>query len=459
MPRQQPRVYAMPRKYLSLIAAMPLTLAVAACGLDGADNADTDTETTASADTNDFGYETYGDDNYADSMASNDDAYTSIQRGSADASGDAENMDGTDMEGATTPDTIPDSEDRPIMQAQVVLDRIGFGPGVIDGKMGMSTENALRGFQEANDLEVTGELDTATEEALAEWDRIPATRVVTIPESWGEIEFTDIPEETAAQAELERMGYKSLDEKLAERFHTTVDVLKRLNPDGRPAGATGRASRGMASASASSTASASPSPTPTSSSSTASSQQSQNRNDSTFRAGQQIRVPNIGADRIAPGSVEDRGWQQTLAMLGVGTEQPEVDRIVVSKAGKTLKAYQGDKLVALFTVSSGSSEFPLPLGEWDIVGEAYNPPFDYDPKVLQGDEDAEGESYTLPPGPNGPVGVIWIDLSKEHYGIHGTPDPETIGRAQSHGCVRLTNWDAARLAGMVNTETEVIFEA
>ena len=457
----------MSRKSFLLIAAMPLTLAISACGLDGADNADgdTDTETTAQAD-NDFGYETYGDDNYADTMASNDDAYNSVQRDGANM-GDAEGMDGSDMEGATTPDRIPDSEERPIMQAQVVLDRLGFGPGVIDGRMGMSTENALMGFQEANDLEMTGEMDEATEEALAEWQRIPATRVVTIPASWGDLTFEEIPEDTAAKAEMERLGYTSLDEKLAERFHTTVDVLRQLNPNGRPAGATDRAMRNSpnASASASPRASASPtsrstaSPTPTPTPpSTSSGSANQGESDSIFRAGQQIRVPNIGADRIAPGTDLDRGWQQTLAMLGVGTEQPEVDRIVVSKSKKTLKAYNGEELVALFTVSSGSSQFPLPLGEWDIVGEAFNPPYSYDPEVL-GNDDESGETYTLPPGPNSPVGVVWIDLSKEHYGIHGTPDPETIGRAQSSGCVRLTNWDAARLAGMVNTDTEVIFEA
>ena len=167
-------------------------------------------------------------------------------------------------------------------------------------------------------------------------------------------------------------------------------------------------------------------------------------------------MPNIGGDAIEPGAIADRGWQQTLAALGVGSDQPEVDRIVVSKSADTLKAYRGDKLVAMFTVSSGSSQFPLPLGEWDILGEAYNPPYSYDPAVLgQGD----GAPYKLPPGPNSPVGVVWIDLSKEHYGIHGTPDPETIGRTQSSGCVRLTNWDAARLAGMVSQSTRVIFEA
>ena len=433
----------------AIVFAAVSSLALAACGMQGQDN-EQNTDTVATADqATDYGYDTYGDDNLADSMASNDDRYMN-----ASATGSAN--------GTQTAD-IPDPEDRPIMQAQVVLDRIGFGPGVIDGKMGMSTENALNGFQEANDLDVTGKLDEATKQALSEWDRIPATRVVTIPASWSEADYTDMPEKTSEQAKLERMGYTSIDERLAERFHTTVDVLKQLNPGGRPAGASESASaRGSASPSASPSATGSATPTPSPSATASSTRTAANSGastDSFFKPGQQIRVPNIGGDRIAPGSIDDTSWQQTLASLGVGSDQPEVDRIVVSKAGKTLKAYEGDKLVALFTVSSGSSEFPLPIGEWKIVGEAYNPPFAYDPKVLQGDEDAKGKEYTLPPGPNGPVGVVWIDLSKEHYGIHGTPEPQTIGRAQSHGCVRLTNWDAARLAGMVSQSTQVIFEA
>ncbi|MCH2487602.1 MAG: L,D-transpeptidase family protein [Erythrobacter sp.] len=421
-----------------IVFAAVSSLALAACSMNGQDN-ETEQETTASADDGaDYGYDTYSDDNLADSMASNDQAMT---RSSNEANSNSSNM-GSD-------DAIPDSEERPIMQAQVVLDRIGFGPGVIDGKMGMSTENALMGFQEANDLDTSGELDEATKQALAEWERIPATRIVTIPENWGQVDYVSIPDDPAAKAEMERLAYTSLDEKLAERFHTTIDVLKRLNPNGQPAGMSGQSG---ATPSPSGTATPTPTPTPSSTASRSAAATPE----STFRPGQRIRVPNIGADRIEPGAITDRSWQRTLAALGVGSDQPEVDRIVVSKAGKTLKAYQGEELVALFTVSSGSSQFPLPLGEWDILGEAYNPPYSYDPEVLG---DGEGETYQLPPGPNGPVGVVWIDLSKEHYGIHGTPEPETIGRAQSSGCVRLTNWDAARLAGMVSQSTRVIFEA
>jgi lipoprotein-anchoring transpeptidase ErfK/SrfK len=344
---------------------------------------------------------------------------------------------------------IPDSEQRPTMQLQVVLERQGFGPGVIDGGMGLSTRNALRGFQEANDLEPSGELDEATRQALARWSNIPATRVVTIPEDWGRLTFASLPGDPAAQAQMEQLGYESLDEKLAERFHTTVAVLRELNPGGRPAGMTGAGgSEGAASPSPSPAASAAPRPGASAAPARP-----------MFTAGQQIRVPNVGADRIEASAVDNRNWGLTLASLGVGTQQPEVARIVVDESDKWLKGYDREgKLVALFTVSTGSSNDPLPLGDWGVNGVAYNPPFAYDPELFWDVPDSE-EDQQLPPGPNGPVGVVWIDLTKEHYGIHGTPAPETIGRAQSHGCVRLTNWDAARLAGMVSGSTKVVFQA
>ncbi|QZH76754.1 MAG: murein L,D-transpeptidase [Erythrobacter sp.] len=367
-----------------------------------------------------------GEDNLADSMASNDAAH----------GGDG------DMAGATAPAGVADSQERPEMQLQVVLDRLGFGPGVIDGRMGTSTANALKGFQEANDLTVTGELDTATEEALAEWQRIPATRVVTIPASWGELEFETIPEGAEEQAAMDRLGYESLDEKIAERFHTTVEVLQQLNPGGSPAG--------MSTPSRRTGASSTPAPSGSASAS---------GDADYFTVGRKIRVPNIGADRIAPAAIENREWQQTLASLGVGSEQPDVARIVVDESEGWLKGYDADdKLVAMFTVTTGSQNDPLPIGEWAVNGVGYNPTFAYQPELFWDVPDSEDEQM-LPPGPNGPVGVVWIDLTKEHYGIHGTPEPQTIGRTQSHGCVRLTNWDAARLAGMVSNATEVIFQA
>lgn len=404
-------------RYLVAAAA---SLALAACGLNGTDRYK-DEEKPADA-----GAAGTGADNLADTMASRD--------------------------GERLAGDILDPEQRPIMQAQVVLDRVGFGPGVIDGKMGMSTVNALNGFQEANELPITGKLDEATTQALARWQSIPATRVVTIPADWGRAEYLAVPEDPEDQARMKSLGYASLDERLAERFHTTVETLHALNPGGRPAGAPAPA----ASVAPTATTAASPAPTPSAGGSSFAPQPGP---ESYFTAGQQIRVPNVGADRIEPGKVEDRKWQETLYALGVGTTQPEADRIVVSKAGKTLKAYDSSgKLTAVFTVSSGSSRFPLPLGTWKINGKAPNPPFNYDPELL-GKADTSAGKQKLPPGPNSPVGVVWIDLSKEHYGIHGTPDPETIGRAQSSGCVRLTNWDAARLAQMVTGSTKVEFVA
>lgn len=117
---------------------------------------------------------------------------------------------------------------RPVMQAQVVLERLGFAPGIIDGKEGLSTRNAVQGFQEANGIAVSGNFDRATMQALARWSNIPATRLVTIPDDFARGPFAPLPKEPAAQAKLKALGYASLEEKLAERFHTTPEVLREI---------------------------------------------------------------------------------------------------------------------------------------------------------------------------------------------------------------------------------------
>ena len=328
----------------------------------------------------------------------------------------------------------PEDRPRPLMQAQVVLDRIGFTPGVIDGKMGMSTVNALKGFQEARGLPITGELDQATQQALAEWQRIPATRVVTISEEFANDQFVVIPKDRKDQAKLDRMGYASLAEKIAERFHTTDEVLAELNP--QLAG--GAATPAEAQAGANDTA---PEAKPS----------------IAYKAGMQLRVPNIGADKFDPTAVKDPKWADTLRLLGVGTDQPKAASIEVDKSDQVLRVLDtSGKLIAQYTATMGSSEFPLPIGTWKILAVGHNPPWQYNPALLANAPKSDPK-LEIPPGPNSPIGIVWIDLSKEHYGIHGTDEPSHIGRAESNGCIRLTNWDAARLAQMVDPGIKAVF--
>src|SRR5439155_24391821 len=129
-------------------------------------------------------------------------------------------------------------------------------------------------------------------------------------------------------------------------------------------------------------------------------------------SGKQVRVPNVGGDAIDPAAVTDAGWRQTLAMLGVGSQQPRAARIIVSKSKSTLKAYdEAGKLIAVYTATMGSLHDPLPLGQWKILGILKNPKFHYNPDLFW-DAKPGAEKATLPPGPNGPVGVVWIDISK-----------------------------------------------
>ncbi|MFC0677680.1 L,D-transpeptidase family protein [Lysobacter korlensis] len=137
---------------------------------------------------------------------------------------------------------------------------------------------------------------------------------------------------------------------------------------------------------------------------------------------------------------------------------PKATRVVVDDSDKTVSLFDAaDKKIAQFPATTGSSHDPLPIGEWKINGVAKEPVFHYNPKLFW-DSDPSHSKAKIAPGPNNPVGVVWIDLSKEHYGLHGTPAPALIGKTQSHGCIRLTNWSAMAVAQAVSPGTPAILQ-
>lgn len=153
-------------------------------------------------------------------------------------------------------------------------------------------------------------------------------------------------------------------------------------------------------------------------------------------AGQEIVVPNI----CSPAPL------------------PEAAKVVVDKSDSVvLLVDAAGKIIAQYPATTGSKHDPLPIGAWKILGVGRNPVFHYTPALFW-DAKPANEKATVPAGPNNPVGVVWIDLSKAHYGIHGTPEPSKISKTQSHGCIRLTNWDALSLAQAVRPGMPAILQ-
>ncbi len=162
--------------------------------------------------------------------------------------------------------------------------------------------------------------------------------------------------------------------------------------------------------------------------------------------------------RLNPGaSFEQAG--QAILVPNVGNEAaPQAASILVKRSDCSVTALDAaGKVLAYFPASVGSEHDPLPVGTWKILGIVQNPWFHYNPALFW-DADERHAKAKIAPGPNNPVGIVWIALSKEHYGIHGTPEPGLVGRTQSHGCIRLTNWDAAKLAKLVAPGTPAILQ-
>jgi len=320
-----------------------------------------------------------------------------------------------------------------LFHAQVLLDAAGFSAGVIDGKKGSALTEAIRGFQQANGLQVTGKLDDPTRSALLRQNRLSTTYVKLTADDVGGPFVYPFPKKPEAQAKLQFMGYRNMLEKVAERYHTTPQTVVALNGP-----------------------------------------------DKLIGPGQTLRLPNvIPPSRDYAGAINDK-QSQLLAMLNVNGDAPKGDFVVVDKSDGTLKVYKSgggnaagqDKssgsaksptvptgtLIGQFPVTTGSSHDPLPLGTWKATTFSFLPPFNYQPDLFWDVADDKAEQK-LPPGPNGPVGVAWLDLTKEHYGIHGTNEPSTIGHTESHGCLRLTNWDVMRLSRMMKPGFTAYFVA
>jgi len=271
-----------------------------------------------------------------------------------------------------------------IVRLQVLLDRAGASPGVIDGFDGDNVRKAILAFEIMQGLPADGQLDP---EMLARIETPePIVGVYTIsPEDVSAI-VAPLPRDYAELAKRDFLGYTSVQEELAERFHMDQKFLITLNPGAN------------------------------------------------FNAGDKVFV-------TAPGT------KKTGA----------VATIQADKNLRQVRAYDANGLlIAAYPATIGSEDNPSPSGVHVVEGVAPNPTYTYNPKI-NFQQGKNTKVLTLPPGPNGPVGSTWIDLSEPTYGIHGTPEPSLIDKTGSHGCIRLTNWDAAELAGMVKPGVTVDF--
>lgn len=296
------------------------------------------------------------------------------------------------------PTAVPDVRDQPelgrtgateeVAKLQILLDRIGASPGVIDGRIGDNVNKAIAAYRDLTG----GALRTY------DTDYIEARLQETGGDAFQSYEITpvdvagrfvaSVPTDYGEKAQMEHMSFTSVAEMLAERFHMDERYLIALNP-------------GV----------------------------------SFDRPGTIIRVANV--PRVA--------------------RNTKVQRIVADKGRRQVRAYNAEgRLLAVYPSTIGSAATPSPTGTHTVERIALDPEYTYNPRI----NFQQGENtrvLRIPPGPNGPVGTVWIGLSKPTYGIHGTPEPSKIGKTESNGCIRLTNWDAQELAKMVQVGATVEF--
>jgi len=323
-------------------------------------------------------------------------------------------MGGLSFSSAASPRTKEAME--PATRLQVFLDRSNFSPGKLDGRFGEFTVKALNLYRQSKGEQpkpaapakkdatpdVTG-LDFSTATPVFITYTVTDADLATVGELGATVEL---------KAKQKSLPYKDAAEAIAEKFHSDVDFLEELNPGKMKA----------------------------------------------IKAGDHLNVPNVepfdlaAVKNLTPGSstaVNDE--EDTTEPNGAPpADKPDTVTLSVSVDVKSgmLQVQEGAHIIAAYPVTVGSAHTESPIGEWKVKGVAKMPNFRYDKEMLNHGK-RSGDFQLLPPGPNNPVGVMWIQLNKKGIGLHGTDDPDSIGRSASHGCVRLANWDVARLATRV----------
>ena len=280
--------------------------------------------------------------------------------------------------------SLPAAPNPAIVKLQILLDRAGASPGVIDGFDGDNVRKAVRSFEVMMGLDANGVIGP---DLIAQLQTDgPVIGGYTITDNDLSDIVPAIPTDYAEMAKLKFLGYTRVTEELGERFHMDEDLLIALNPQAK------------------------------------------------FVAGEQIAVAAYGPNKDG-----------------------KVALIEADKSDRQLRAYDAEgKLLVAYPATIGSDDNPSPTGTHLVDAVAPMPNYTYNPDVnfKQG---ANSEKLIIPPGPNGRVGSTWIDLTEPTFGIHGTPEPSKIDKTNSHGCVRLTNWDVEELSKMVTEGVMVNF--
>lgn len=285
------------------------------------------------------------------------------------------------------------------MRVQILLDNANFGPGVVDGRNGEFTRKAVAAWNVAHGHSNPDDWEPVTRAAAKKVEVLYA--VYKIKEADLKQLTPGLPTTPAGMAQQKWLGYRSLAEFVAERFHTTEAALAKINPGS---------------------------------------------NLSRLRPGAVVKVPNV-----QPFEIENLARYQTWA------EDTSLSRrsVLINVRHKTAAFYdENGNLCAFFPITPGKERF-IPYGDWIVKRMVSTPQFRWDKSLLEQGKRGT-EAHELPPGPNSPVGLLWAGLNKPGIGLHGTATPETIGRAQSAGCIRLANWDAMRLPTLIRPGARVL---